>query len=167
MYPIREYEKKLASFRRLMLRHRSLSGVRLEEGKWSLAEMLAHLMDSAANNHQRFVRLQLERELDFPGYDAEGWVRVTKPNDYGYLPLVRLWEGYNRFILHLIAQVDEGCLGYLWKTPEGELTLDFLIRDYWRHMDWHRELFERRVAEIKAARRAQGRRHKPHEPPRP
>lgn len=153
MYPIREYEQKIASFRRLMLRYRSISGIRLEEGKWTLEEMLGHLVDSAANNHQRFVRLQLERELVFPGYDAEEWVRVSKGGSFGYLPLVRLWEGYNRFILHLVAQVDEGCLGYLWKTPEGELTLDFLIRDYWRHLDWHRELFERRVAELKAARR--------------
>lgn len=38
-------------------------------GKWSKKEILGHLIDSAANNHQRFVRLQLQPELTLPGYD--------------------------------------------------------------------------------------------------
>ncbi|HZT61171.1 MAG TPA: DinB family protein, partial [Pyrinomonadaceae bacterium] len=29
------------------------------EGKWSAKEILGHLIDSASNNHQRFVRGQL------------------------------------------------------------------------------------------------------------
>jgi hypothetical protein len=28
------------------------------DGKWSIKEIIGHLIDSAANNHQRFVRLQ-------------------------------------------------------------------------------------------------------------
>ena len=32
--------------------------------KWSKKEILGHLVDSAANNHQRFVRLQLEHAPD-------------------------------------------------------------------------------------------------------
>ena len=43
--------------------------------------------------------------------------------------------------------------GWTWKTAEGELTLDFLVRDYYRHLEWHRELFERRVGEIRARRK--------------
>jgi hypothetical protein len=29
-------------------------------GKWSRQEILGHLIDSAANNHQRFIRVQFE-----------------------------------------------------------------------------------------------------------
>jgi hypothetical protein len=36
-------------------------------GKWSKKEILGHLVDSAANNHQRFVRLQLSPRVDLPG----------------------------------------------------------------------------------------------------
>jgi hypothetical protein len=37
--------------------------------KWSKKEILGHLMDSAGNNHQRFVRATLQGSLTFPGYD--------------------------------------------------------------------------------------------------
>ncbi len=36
---------------------------------WSPAEVLGHLIDSAANNHQRFVRAQFTDDLVFPGYE--------------------------------------------------------------------------------------------------
>src|SRR4030095_2595683 len=35
-------------------------------GKWSKKEILGHLIDSATNNHQRFVRTQMTEELIFP-----------------------------------------------------------------------------------------------------
>ena len=34
---------------------------------WSPAEVLGHLIDSAANNHQRFVRAQFTDDLVFSG----------------------------------------------------------------------------------------------------
>lgn len=153
MYPIDEYENKIRAFRRLMLHRRRLAGIRLNDDEWTLAEMVAHLVDSASNNHQRFVRLQLERELEFPAYDGDAWLRVSRADSCDYGLLVALWTEYNRYILHLVANIDEGALGYVWKTKEGELSLDFLVRDYFRHLDWHRELFERRVAEIRGAKR--------------
>src|SRR3990172_1697310 len=38
------------------------------EGKWSKREILGHLIDSASNNHQRFVRGQLGGEIKLPEY---------------------------------------------------------------------------------------------------
>ncbi len=40
-------------------------------GKWSKKEILGHLIHSAANNHQRFMRLQLQPEISLPGYDQD------------------------------------------------------------------------------------------------
>jgi hypothetical protein len=42
--------------------------------RWSKKEILGHLIDSAANNHQRFVRAQGTPRLEFPGYEQEFWV---------------------------------------------------------------------------------------------
>lgn len=47
-------------------------------GKWSKKEILGHLIDSAANNHQRFVRAQLTPSLAFPGYEQERWVAIQQ-----------------------------------------------------------------------------------------
>src|SRR6187549_2095402 len=43
-------------------------------GKWSPKQILGHLTDSAANNHQRFVRAQEQDPLKLPGYAQEHWV---------------------------------------------------------------------------------------------
>jgi len=43
-------------------------------GSWSAKEELGHLLDSAANNHQRMVRAQLEDNPAMPGYDGPAWV---------------------------------------------------------------------------------------------
>src|SRR5580693_6344926 len=53
------------------------SSARPVPGKWSKKEILGHLIDSAANNHQRFIRLQMARELTLPGYDQAGWVKAN------------------------------------------------------------------------------------------
>jgi hypothetical protein len=44
---------------------------------WSPKEELGHLLDSAANNHQRIVRAQLENNSAMPGYDQNRWVAVN------------------------------------------------------------------------------------------
>ena len=43
--------------------------------KWSKKEILGHLIDSAENNIQRFVRVQYENE-PFIFYEQDEWVRI-------------------------------------------------------------------------------------------
>ena len=44
--------------------------------KWSTKEIIGHLIDSASNNHQRFVRAQFSDDLVFPGYQKDEWIAV-------------------------------------------------------------------------------------------
>jgi quercetin dioxygenase-like cupin family protein len=43
--------------------------------RWTRKEVVGHLIDSASNNHQRFVRGQLAAGQDFPRYEQEQWVK--------------------------------------------------------------------------------------------
>ena len=129
-----------------------MTGINLAADKWSLREILGHLVDSASNNHQRFVRLQDAARLQFPGYQAERWIEIQRPNLLPWAILVSLWESYNALLLHLAATARPECLGNVWDTPEGPRTLEFLIADYYRHLGDHAEHFRRRLAEIRAAR---------------
>ena len=45
-------------------------------GKRSKKELLGHLIDTAANNHQRFVRMQIENNLNLPQYQQDEWVSI-------------------------------------------------------------------------------------------
>ncbi|PYS75272.1 MAG: DinB family protein, partial [Acidobacteria bacterium] len=68
------------------------------EGKWSPKEIVGHLIDSASNNHQRFVRAQFTDHLVFPAYEQEAWVRAQGYKDEPWPLLVELWRSFN---LHL------------------------------------------------------------------
>src|SRR4051812_9094491 len=72
-------------------------------GQWSPREVVGHLIDSASNNHQRFVRAQLQDDLVFPGYDQDAWVRVQQYGGTPWDDLIALWVGFNRHIARIMA----------------------------------------------------------------
>ena len=118
-------------------------------GKWSPKEIIGHLIDSASNNHQRFVRAQFTDDLVFSGYEQEGWVRVQNYQGEEWTELVQLWRSYNQHILHLMSRVPEETrmkLRYKHNLhqlaseslSEAEpVTLDWFMRDYVDHMKKH------------------------------
>jgi DinB superfamily len=107
-------------------------------GKWSRKQVLGHLIDSAANNHQRFVRLQLAPRVDLPGYDGDAWVRVQSYQDRPWPEIIQLWQSYNTQLAALVRTVNAKALQHVWHTPDGkDLTLEFLMRDYVAHLRHH------------------------------
>lgn len=123
-------------------RLRKFSGSETEtpilSGGWSRKQVLGHLIDSASNNHQRFVRAALEGSLDFPGYDQEGCVRLQAPQQAEWSLLVSLWASYNRYLSHVIANLPASKLEAPCRIGGGELvTLGFLATDYVRHLLHH------------------------------
>ena len=105
--------------------------------KWSKKEILGHLVDSAANNHQRFIRVQYE---DTPSvvYDQNKWVEL---NNYQHLDsnqVIALWELYNRHLIWVIRQIPEPDLQRKCRVDEGRIvTLKYLIEWYVEHMEHH------------------------------
>jgi hypothetical protein len=107
-------------------------------GGWSRKQVLGHLIDSASNNHQRFVRAMLQPSLDFPGYDQEGNIRVQAVQEADWALLVSLWAAYNRYLAHLIAHIPPSQLDKLCRIGAGEsVTLGFLASDYLTHLRHH------------------------------
>ena len=127
-----------------------ITGKKLSEDSWSLKEIIGHLIDSASNNHQRFVRLQFGDLLDFPAYDTEPWIQVQRYADMDWGQLITLWYSYNCVLIKVIEHMDSRSLVNVWIKGEDALSLSHLVSDYYRHMEWHIEHFEKRVGEIKA-----------------
>jgi hypothetical protein len=107
-------------------------------GGWSRKQIMGHLIDSASNNHQRFVRALLQGSLDFPAYDQEGNVRVQAPQEADWALLISLWAAYNRYIAHVIARLPASKLETVCRIGTGKaITLSFLAEDYLTHMVHH------------------------------
>ena len=107
-------------------------------GGWSRQQVLGHLIDSASNNHQRFVRAALQTSLDFPGYDQDGCVRVQAVEEAQWPLLVALWADYNRYLAHVIAHLPASKLETLCRIGSNEpVTLQFLVEDYLKHLLHH------------------------------
>jgi hypothetical protein len=110
----------------------------LRAGGWSRKQILGHLIDSASNNHQRFVRAALEGSLEFPGYDQEGCVRLAAVQQMPWGGLVALWAGYNRYLAHVISNLPEQSLQAQCRIGSSDpVTLQFLTEDYVDHLLHH------------------------------
>ncbi len=126
-----------------------ITKLKISEHKWSLREIIGHLIDSASNNHQRIVRLQISDLLDFPQYDCEQWISIQKYNSFDWEFLVTLWYHYNGLILRIINGIDGEQLQNIWvKDEDNSITLEELIRQYYIHLEKHMEHFNKRLGEL-------------------
>jgi len=106
-------------------------------GKWSKKEIVGHLIDSATNNHQRFVRAQFETTPQIY-YDQNKWNEYSYYDQMDGVQVVAFWAAYNKHLVELIKHIPEeklqlGCLS----RDNTLLSLEFLINDYVAHLEHH------------------------------
>lgn len=108
-------------------------------GKWSKKEILGHLIDSACNNHSRFVRAQFEEPpFKVVQYKQEEWVVHQRYNDMPVEQLLILWSYYNKHIAKVISYINKNKLDTPVILPSGErVTFYWLIEDYLNHLEHH------------------------------
>lgn len=109
----------------------------LGKNKWSAKQVVGHMIDSAANNHQRFVRLQLEPDLHLAGYKQEEWVAVQCYSVMPWMQALETWRAFNTHLAYVMQHARVEHLGNVWHFEEGPLTLGFLMEDYNAHLKHH------------------------------
>jgi hypothetical protein len=117
--------------------------------KWSKKEILGHLIDSAYNNHLRFMRATEKPDLIFPGYDQPKWVRRNNYQNRPTSEIISTWEIVNNHIYELMKGIPEEvmnrkttrhnfdliCMHFLER--EKPTSLSYLVWDYLDHMEHH------------------------------
>ncbi len=105
--------------------------------KWSKKEILGHLIDSATNNHHRFIRAQFE-DKPFISYNQNDWNHASPYNKMDTSHLILFWTFYNRHLLNIISSLTEEQLKRQVSVKAGEsLTLGYVIDDYLVHLEHH------------------------------
>jgi len=116
------------------------ASARPQPGRWSKKEILGHLIDSAANNHQRFVRVQLAPALEFPGYAQEEWVSAQSYATERWPDVVNLWLLFNRHLLHIIRNIPAAAaLRPITIGGDAPKPLEDVVRGYVDHLEHHLE----------------------------
>lgn len=106
--------------------------------KWSQKEILGHLIDSACNNQQKFVRMMLASNLDFPGYQQDDWVDLQNWAGADWGEMITLWVSYNQHIAYLIKTVRPEFLTHTITIDGfGPFELGFIMPDYVEHLKHH------------------------------
>src|ERR1700722_9749793 len=109
------------------------------EGGWCKKEILGHLLDSASNNHIRFVRIQLAAN-EFKGlsYEHDFFVSSQKYKKRSAIELIELWVSFNRHLAHVINHIDPSKLNVICKIGDSEpVPFLFVIEDYLGHLKHH------------------------------
>jgi hypothetical protein len=106
-------------------------------GKWSKKEILGHLIDSAANNHQRFVRVQFEN-APLIKYDQDNWNKFSFHRQIPGKDVIAFWTAHNKYLIEVLKYIPEESLSRECNWgQEKNVTLEFLINDYAVHMEYH------------------------------
>ena len=118
-------------------------------GKWSPREIIGHIVDSASNNHQRFVRLRDRDDLVVDGYEQDAWVDAQRYQDAPWPELVLLWATYNRQLARLMTATPAAArdrarrphnlhLRAFRSVPAARaVTLGYFMDDYVDHLEHH------------------------------
>lgn len=107
-------------------------------GKWSKKEIIGHLIDSACNNHSRFVKSMFEGEpIKLVKYAQDDWVNFQNYRNEDTKVILDLWKSYNTHILYIFTVFPKDKLDIKWDINGEIFTTEWLMTDYVDHMEHH------------------------------
>lgn len=108
------------------------------DGGWTRKQIVGHLLDSAANNRQRFVRAAIHGSFTGPDYAQDGWVAAHGYADQLYTTLLHWWKVEHEILAAVVDRIPAERLDAVCTVGENApVTLRFLVEDYLRHQHWH------------------------------
>jgi len=117
-----------------------LADVPWRVGGWTRKQILGHLLDSATNNRQRFVRAAIGGSYIGPSYAQDAWVAAHGYSHLSWTTLVGWWNVEHDILLAIVERIPHERMNALCTVGnDAPVTLRFLIEDYTRHHFHHFE----------------------------
>ena len=114
------------------------AAARTSPAKWTRKEILSHLIDSATNNHQRFVRGVEQKGGAFPSYSQDFLVKLQRANEAEWSLVIALWASYNRYLAHILSGLPPEAQECSCTVGDSKpMTVLFVAEDYVEHLKHH------------------------------
>jgi len=136
---LREFRAEIERLRGALLAlSPALADTPWRAGGWTRKQIVGHLLDSAANNHQRFVRAAIDGQYAGPGYAQDAWVAAHGYGDESWETLLRWWQAEHEILAAVVERIPEERLEAKCVVgDDAPVTLRFLIEDYLNHQRGH------------------------------
>ncbi|HSH76338.1 MAG TPA: DinB family protein [Longimicrobiales bacterium] len=116
---------------------------RYEPGKWSIRQVVGHLLDAERVFAHRALTIARSDDADLPGMDQDEWAERSNAGSRSLDDLAAEWAGIRRANLHMFATLGPEA-GMRRGRASGH---EFTVRSFpWiiaGHELWHRQLLER------------------------
>lgn len=113
---------------------------RYAEGKWSLREVVAHLIDTERVFAFRALAIARGKDVDLPGMDQDEWVEGAEADQRTLDDLGAEWAALRRANIHMFATFPNEAWGRVGRAS----GYDFTVRSFpWiiaGHELWHQKL---------------------------
>ena len=115
-----------------------LANVPWRVGGWTRKQIVGHLLDSAANNRQRFVRAAIDGSYAGPGYAQDAWVAAHGYTHLSWKTLIEWWNVEHGILMAVVQRIPEDRMtAQCTVSNDAPVTLRYLIEDYTRHQFHH------------------------------
>lgn len=126
-----------------------LADVPWRAGGWTRKQIVGHLLDSAANNRQRFVRAAIDGAYAGPTYAQDAWVAAHGYESQAWETLLRWWQAEHEILAAVVDRIPDDRLGTDCIVGDNApVTLRFLIEDYLAHHRHHLDQIEARTSQF-------------------
>jgi hypothetical protein len=135
----REFRSELGVLQAMLLGlDPALADVPWRAGGWTRKQIVGHLLDSATNNRQRFVRASTDGRYAGPFYTQKAWVAAHGYAEQSWETLLRWWQAEHEILAAVVDRIpEEGLSAECVVGDDAPVTLRFLIEDYLAHQRWH------------------------------
>lgn len=115
---------------------------RYEEGKWTLREVVGHLIDTERMFAFRALAMARSTGVDLPGMDQDEWAANSNAGERPLADLLKEWITVRRSTVHLFTSFDDSVAERTGRAS----GYSFSVRSFpWiiaGHELWHRNLIE-------------------------
>lgn len=109
---------------------------RYNTGKWTIKELLQHLIDSERIFAYRALRFAREDKTNIPGYEHNDYVPVSRANNRNYIDLIEEFKAVRKSSIFLFSSFDKTMLKNLGSANNDSISvraIGFIIVGHYNH----------------------------------